>query len=344
MPQTVALAVTDGIPVFEAAVPTEIFGVKRSCLADPWYDFVVCGSAGARIGGRLRFESMSGLEELVTADTVLVPAWQEIESAPPADLVEAVRAAYEAGARIVSICTGAFVLAAAGVLDRRRATTHWMYCDLLAERYPEVKVDPDVLYIDEGQVLTSAGKSAGIDLCLHIVRLDYGAAVANELARRLVMPPHRDGGQAQFIAPSTSGERVDHLLAELLPWVIERLDKPLTVVDLARRARMSTRTLNRHFNAMVGKTPLQWLLAQRIQQAQELLETTTHSVEQIAEQTGMGTAATLRRHFNRVVGVSPNTYRRTFRTDGPREADGSVPLSAAVFGRAPRAAALPARL
>jgi AraC family transcriptional activator FtrA len=213
---------------------------------------------------------------------------------------------------VVSLCTGAFVLAAAGLLDGRRATTHWLHADRLAELYPRVQVDPDVLYIDEGDVLTSAGKAAGMDLCLHLVRLDHGAAVANDLARRLVVPPHRGGGQAQFI-PAPVAERRDHPLAELLPWALNRLDEPLTVGDLAQRANMSVRNLARHFNALTGTSPLQWLHTQRIHRAQELLETTDDSVELIATRTGMGTAATLRRHFNRSVGVPPDTYRRTFR-------------------------------
>ncbi|MFC8453797.1 helix-turn-helix domain-containing protein [Kitasatospora sp. NPDC057223] len=323
MPISVALAVTGEIPILEVAAPCEIFGVNRTDLADPWYDFTVCGSDSAHIGGWFRPEGSRSLDGLVRAHTVVVPAYRDVTRKPPADLVDAVRAAHEAGARVVSICTGAFVLAAAGLLDGRRATTHWLHTDLLAARYPEVKVDPSVLYIDEGSVLTSAGKAAGIDLCLHLVRLDHGAAVANALARRLVMPPYRDGGQAQFITPPVSSGR-DHALAELLPWVTARLDKPLTVVDLARRARMSTRNLTRHFNAVTGTTPLQWLLTQRIYKAQVLLETSDCSIEQIAAQTGMGTAATLRRHFNRAVGVPPDTYRRTFHAE-PRAADPVVP-------------------
>jgi AraC family transcriptional regulator, transcriptional activator FtrA len=215
---------------------------------------------------------------------------------------------------VVSICTGAFVLAAAGLLDGRRATTHWMHAGLLAERYPRVRVDPEVLYIDEGTVLTAAGKAAGMDLCLHLVRLDHGMAVANDLARRLVVAPHRPGGQAQFIPTPVPNGR-EHALSDLLPWVIARLDRPLTVEDLACEANMSSRNLARHFNAVTGTTPLQWLLTQRIHRAQELLETTGDSVEQVAARTGMGTAATLRRHFNRVIGVPPDTYRRTFRTE-----------------------------
>lgn len=234
------------------------------------------------------------------------------------------RAAHEAGARIASLCTGAFVLAAAGLLDGRRATTHWAHTEALAERHPRVEVDPDVLYVDNGTVLTSAGKAAAMDLCLHLVRLDHGSAVANTVARRLVVPPHRDGGQAQFVtAPVPTRE--DHPLTDLLPWAVERLDQPLTVEDLARRARMSSRNLGRHFRAATGTTPLQWLLTQRIRRAQELLEATDDSVDAIAEATGMGTATTLRRHFNRTVGVPPDTYRRTFRSRTRPDRPGSGP-------------------
>jgi AraC family transcriptional regulator, transcriptional activator FtrA len=308
---SVALAVHDGITIFEVAAACEVFGVDRG-LADPWYDFMICGADTVRVGGWFRVEAPHGLGELVSADTVIVPACRDVTEDPPADLVEAERAAHERGARVVSICTGAFVLAAAGLLDGRRATTHWLHADRLAALHPRVQVDPEVLYIDEGDVLTSAGKAAGMDLCLHLVRLDHGMAVANDLARRLVVAPHRPGGQAQFIpAPVANGR--DHPLAGLLPWALARLDRPLTVEDLAREAKMSSRNLARHFTAVTGTTPLQWLLTQRLHRAQELLETTDDSVELVAARTGMGTAATLRRHFNRAIGVPPDTYRRTFR-------------------------------
>ncbi|MGW0653887.1 helix-turn-helix domain-containing protein, partial [Streptomyces umbrinus] len=202
-------------------------------------------------------------------------------------------------------------------LDGRRATTHWAHTDVLAARYPKVEVDPDVLYVDNGSVLTSAGKAAALDLCLHLVRLDRGSSVANAVARRLVVPPHRAGGQAQFVAAPVPA-RDDHPLADLLPWAVDRLDQPLTVEDLARQARMSSRNLGRHFRAATGTTPLQWLLTQRIRRAQELLETTDTGIDAIATATGMGTATTLRRHFNRTIGVPPDTYRRTFRSGSPR--------------------------
>ncbi|MCC9707039.1 helix-turn-helix domain-containing protein [Streptomyces sp. MNU76] len=311
-PTTIALAVTDGMLHFELALAYEVFGSDLSHLVDPWYEFALCGSGPVSVG-RFRLEPDHGLDRLRHADTVIVPGWTDVDVAPPAELVDAVRAAHEAGARIASLCTGAFVLAAAGLLDGRRATTHWAHTDVLAARFPAVEVDPDVLYVDNGSVLTSAGKAAAMDLCLHLVRRDHGSAVANTVARRLVVPPHRSGGQAQFV-PAPVPTRSDHPLTDLLPWTLERLDQPLTVEDLARRASMSSRTLTRHFRAATGTTPLQWLLTQRIRRAQELLETTSDSVDAIATTTGMGTAATLRRHFNRTLGVPPDTYRRTFHT------------------------------
>lgn len=308
----VALAVTDGMLHFELALACEVFGADMTGLADPWYRFSVCGASAVRFG-RFRLEPDHGFDHLPRADLVIVPGWADIDQAPPAGLVEAVRAAHDAGARVASLCTGAFVLAAAGLLDGKRATTHWAHARELAERHPLVTVDPDVLYVDNGSVLTSAGKAAAMDLCLHLVRLDHGSSVANTLARRLVVPPHRDGGQAQFVTTPVPAPD-NHPLAGLLPWVMGRLDQPLTVEDLARRTRMSSRNLGRHFRAVTGTTPLQWLLIQRIRRAQELLEATDDTVDAIAAATGMGTATTLRRHFKEKVGVPPDAYRRTFRS------------------------------
>jgi transcriptional regulator GlxA family with amidase domain len=316
--RSVALAVTDGMLHFELSVAHEVFGSAPDGVPGPWYEVAVCGREAVQVG-RFRLEPDHGLEWLRRADTVIVPGWADVDVEPHAELVDAVRAAHEAGARVLSLCTGAFVLAAAGLLDGKRATTHWAHTAVLAERHPRVEVDPDVLYVDNGSVLTSAGKAAALDLCLHVVRLDRGPAVANAVARRLVVPPHRAGGQAQFVAAPVPA-RDSHPLGDLLPWAVEHLDQPLTVEDLARQARMSSRNLGRHFRAATGTTPLQWLLTQRIRRAQELLEATDDSVDAIATATGMGTATTLRRHFNRTVGVPPDTYRRTFRTrppDGP---------------------------
>jgi AraC family transcriptional activator FtrA len=274
---TVALAVTDGMLHFELAMAYEVFGADLSGVVDPWYDVAICGSGAVRVG-RFRLEPDRGLDQLPRAHTVIVPALADVDVDPPASLVDAVRAAHGAGARVISLCTGAFVLAAAGLLDGRRATTHWAHAGALAARYPLIEVDPGVLYVDNGTVLTSAGKAAAMDLCLHVVRSDHGSAIANTIARRLVVPPHRAGGQAQFVTTN-----------------------------------MSSRNLGRHFRAVTGTTPLQWLLTLRIRRAQELLETTNSSIDAIAEAVGMGSAATLRRHFNRTVGVPPDAYRRTFR-------------------------------
>lgn len=306
-----AFAVTDGMLHFELTATYEIFTAPQLD-----YRVVVCGNAPVRVG-RFTLEPDLPLDQLKRADTVIVPALADVDDPIDLELVQAVRAAHEEGARIVSLCTGAFVLAEAGLLDGLRATTHWAHTDVLAERYPRVEVDPDVLYIDNGQVMTSAGKAAAIDLSLHLIRSDHGSATANTAARRLVVPPHRDGGQAQFVlAPVPSGE--GHPLAELFDWVSARFDQTITVEDLARQANVSSRHLARLFKAVTGTTPLQWLHTQRIRRAQELLEMTDDSVDQIAEASGMGTATTLRRHFHRTVGVPPDTYRRTFRPVGGR--------------------------
>lgn len=308
---SVALAVADGTPLFELAAACEVFGVDRG-LTRPWYEFTICGQYDAEVGGWLKADIRDGLDALADADTVIVPSCRDVAEPPPQALVDAVRAAHRGGARVASLCTGAFVLAEAGLLDGRRATTHWAHTTLLHDRYPAVRVDANVLYIDEGDVLTSAGKAAGLDLCLHLVRTDHGTAVANALARSLVVPPHRPGGQAQFILAAAGNGR-NNVLADLMAWALERLDHPLTVRDLAREAGMSSRNLARHFNAAAGTSPLRWLLTQRVRRAQELLETSDLSVEQIASRTGMGTATTLRRHFSHQLGVPPETYRRTFR-------------------------------
>lgn len=308
---TVALATAGHLLHFELGVAYEIFGNPPREAAGSWYDVQLCGPGPVKVGP-FSVEPDAGLERLVSADTVIVPACADVDEPPPAELIDAVRAAHEAGARIASLCTGAFVLGAAGLLDGRRATTHWAHTDVLSARYPLAEVDPDVLYTDNGSVLTSAGKAAAVDLSLHLIHLDHGASVANSVARRLVVPPHRSGGQAQFVATplEVSG---DNRLAQLQSWVLERLDQPLTVTDMARRVNTSPRHLGRQFRAVTGQTPLQWLLTQRVRRAQELLEKTDQSVESIAVATGMGTATTLRRQFKRVVAVPPDAYRRAFR-------------------------------
>lgn len=307
------LAVASGMPIFEASVPCEVFGIDRPDLASPWYRFSVVGvgEEPVRIGPSFHLTPTADTDALARADTVVVPACANVHDEQPAPLVDAVRAAHERGARLVSICSGAFVLAAAGVLDGRRVTTHWMHAAELERRFPAVRVDADVLYVDDGDIITSAGTAAGIDACLHVVRVDHGAAVAAELARRLVTPPHRQGGQAQY----TRGPAVveDGWLAPLLEWVDARLGSPLTVAELAARAGVSARTLERRFTATFGRSPLHWLVQQRVRRAQALLETTDQPVEAVATSCGFGTATNMRAHFKRHAGVSPAAYRRTFR-------------------------------
>lgn len=312
---TVALLTAGDLLHFELAVAYEIFGNPPREATQGWYDVLLCGTGPARVGP-FTVEPDHGLESLAGADTVIVPACADIDDPPSAEVIEAVRAAHAAGARVASLCTGAFVLGAAGLLDGRRATTHWAHAAELSARHPRAVVDPDVLYTDNGSVLTAAGKAAAVDLCLHLIHLDHGAAVANSVARRLVMPPHRPGGQAQFVATPVHVAG-DHTLAQLLAWVQQRLDQPLTVTDMARKANTSPRNLGRQFHSVIGQTPIQWLITQRVRRAQELLEATDETIEAVALATGMGTATTLRRQFKRVVGVPPDSYRRAFHNAKP---------------------------
>jgi transcriptional regulator GlxA family with amidase domain len=313
MAHRVAAVVVNGTTQFELAVAYEVFGIDRSEYSDDWYEFafVAAEPGPIRIQGGLLLETPYRLSHLRRADTIIVPAALR-DSDYPEPLLDALRAAHRRGARIASICTGAFILAEAGLLDGRRATTHWIDAAELAGRFPSVCVEPDVLYVEDGNIFTSAGAAAGIDLCLHLVRLDLGSEVANAVARRMVVPPHRDGGQAQFVdAPMPRGET--DTLGPLLDWALANLGEPLTLDDMARRASVSTRTLVRRFQAATGTTPLQWLLGQRVRRAQHLLESTDEPVERIASLAGFGTAANLRQHFTRLVGVAPMNYRRTFR-------------------------------
>ncbi len=313
-----------GVPswdLYELSIPCTVFGKPQPDLADPWYDLRLCGTgagAGAQDGAEghgLSLRTRYGLDDLADADTVIVPSVPDPcvdEGKPlPQELVAALRRAHDAGARMVSLCTGAFALAEAGLLDGRRATAHWMHTAQLAERYPKVHVDESVLYVDDGDVLTSAGLTAGLDLCLHLVRRDLGAHVANQLARRMVVPAHRPGGQAQFIELSVPPSD-DEGLAPVLEWARANLDRPLTVADLARRALMSPRTFYRRLQAATGTTPLQWLLDQRLGRARSLLESTDLPIEKVGELSGLGTANNLRHHFLRHLGVSPSDYRRAF--------------------------------
>ncbi|MGQ4384815.1 helix-turn-helix domain-containing protein [Streptomyces sp. SAS_270] len=319
----VVMAVTDDMPIFEAAVPCQIFGVDRPHLADPWYRFSVVpvGSAQVRLSPGFSLAPVGQGWDPESTDTLVIPACENVHEDPPAELVDLVREAYERGIRILSICSGAFVLAAAGVLDGRRATTHWLHAEELSRRYPAVRVDPSVLYVEDTDVITSAGTVAGIDACLHVVRIDHGSAVAAELARRLVTPPHRDGWQAQYHRPASPVVR-DDWLAPMLEWAGEQLHMPLTTADLAAQANVSVRTVERRFAEALGMSPLRWLLQQRVRRAQQFLETSDRPVEWIADTCGFGGSAGLRAHFARIVGVSPTIYRRKFheRSDAVRVA------------------------
>jgi AraC family transcriptional activator FtrA len=318
-PHTVATVVPPKVAMFELAVACEVFGLDRSELVDPWYRHLVCaaGPPPLRSPEGIEVHAPYGLDDVASADTVVVPAWPYQSHPPTDDVLEAVRAAHARGARMMSVCTGAFLLAAAGLLDGKVATTHWMHASELARRHPRVKVDPKVLYVDAGDVLTSAGTAAGIDLCLHVVRHDHGAEVANAVARRMVVPPHRDGGQAQFVDLPVAGAAGDDPLVAVLEWTMENLDLPLTVGQLARRAAMSPRTFARRFRAATGTTPHRWILRQRLLLAQRLLETTEEPIGRVASRCGFAAAAGLRMHFSREVGASPLAYRHAFRgSDG----------------------------
>ncbi|MGW4119661.1 GlxA family transcriptional regulator [Nocardia sp. NPDC004711] len=316
-PGTLAVAVAPGMPIFEVAIPYQVF-YEPPLGVDPaaWYDFQLCGPRDTQHATlRDPFVALTDhdYDDLIRADTVIVPSTPNVREDPPADLVEAVRAAYQRGARIASLCTGAFVLAAAGLLDGRRMTTHWRHIAALRERHPHLDIDPGVLYIDDGRILTSAGTMAGMDLCIHLIRRDLGAGAANAAARYLVVSPHRAGGQAQYLQSPVPAQPTDTGLATTLEWALANLEHPLTVADLAGHANLSERTLARRFHAELGGTPLQWLLTQRLIRARELLELTDLPVDVVAARCGLGTAANLRTHFNREVGLPPSEYRRSHR-------------------------------
>jgi transcriptional regulator GlxA family with amidase domain len=313
MRHVIGLALHQDAMLYETAIAAEVFGEDRSALspAGTWYELRVATPDGAPSPWLPGFPACD-FAALAAVDTVVVPSTTVLDRPPDPALSAALRAARDAGVRIAALCTGAFVLAAAGLLDGREAATHWMHAEQLARLYPRVTVRADVLYVDDGQVLTSAGKTAALDLCLHLVHRDHGASAANGLARRLVVPSHRPGGQAQFIVPPP-GPKVTDGLGPALDWARAHLDEPITVQDLARQSGLSARQLARRMRAEAGLTPLDWLHQQRIRRAQDLLERTEASVEQIAARCGMGTATTLRRHFRDAVGVSPMAYRTAFR-------------------------------
>ncbi|WP_324787583.1 GlxA family transcriptional regulator [Streptomyces sp. H51] len=315
MLQNVAAVVLNGVNPFELGVVCEVFGIDRSDDGLPVYDFAVASAEGPELSARGGFALHvgHGLERLESADLIAVPACAGYETREfPPDLLDALRRGVDRGARVLSVCSGVFVLAAAGLLDGRRCAVHWHHAEALARAYPRLTVEPDVLYVDEDPVITSAGTAAGIDACLHIVRKEQGPEVANKIARRMVVPPHRDGGQAQYIErplPRSQGDTV----AEVLVWMERHLDEDVTVEQLAARAHMSPRTFARRFQQETGTTPYRWILRQRVLLAQRLLEATDETVDAIAGRTGFGTAAALRHQFTQVLGTTPNAYRRTFR-------------------------------
>ncbi|MFD7698990.1 GlxA family transcriptional regulator [Streptomyces caelestis] len=320
MLRNVAVVLLDGVNPFELGVICEVFGVDRSDDGLPVYDFAVTSADGPAVRTNTGFSLQveHGLERLEAADLIAVPAGASYVSREfPPELLDALRRGVARGARVLSVCSGVFVLAAAGLLDGRRAAVHWKHAEELTRRHPHLTVEPDVLYVDEHPVITSAGTAAGIDACLHLVRKEQGPEVANKIARRMVVPPHRDGGQAQYIErplPRSGGDTV----SEVLTWMERHLDEETTVEQLAARARMSPRTFARRFQQETGTTPYRWILRQRVLLAQHLLEATDETVDAVAGRTGFGNAAALRHHFVRAVGTTPHAYRRTFR--GPEAA------------------------
>ncbi|MGC0329612.1 transcriptional regulator GlxA family with amidase domain [Streptomyces sp. SAI-170] len=321
MLQNVATVLLDGVHPFELGVVCEVFGLDRSDQGLPVYDFAVVSAEGPALTTHVPGLTVStpyGLDRLEEADLITVPAGSDfaVRDYPPA-LLDALVRAVERGARVLSVCSGVFVLGAAGLLDGRRCAGHWRHVDELTRRFPRAAVEPDVLYVDDDPVITSAGTAAGIDACLHLVRKEQGPEVANAIARRMVVPPHRDGGQAQFVDRPLPAAPCD-TVGEVLAWMERNLHEEVTVEQLAERAHMSPRTFARRFQQETGTTPYRWILRQRVLLAQRLLEATDVTVDVIASRTGFGTAAALRHQFVRAVGVTPQTYRRTFR--GPEAA------------------------
>jgi transcriptional regulator GlxA family with amidase domain len=313
---TVAVVALPDVIGFDLTTAVEVFGRVTLSSGAAGYRVLVCGTEPVVTAGPMRIATDHGIAELAGADTIVVPGRNDVTVAPPDGLVRALRSAFDAGTRIASICSGAFTLGAAGLLDGKRATTHWLAADLFRLSFPAVCLDPNVLYVDEGQVLTSAGASAGLDLCLHMVANDYGATVAADAARIAVAPLHRSGGQAQFILRNTApvkhiAERTD--LDDVLAWIELEAHRELTLRDIAVRAVMSVRTLNRRFQAETGQTPMQWVTGVRVRHAQQLLESTADGVEKIGRDVGFSSPANFREQFRRLTGVAPQSYRNTFR-------------------------------
>jgi AraC family transcriptional activator FtrA len=313
---TVSVLVFDGMAPFELGAVVEVFGRPRPELGVPWYDLRVCSweREPMRAVGGFTITTENGLDVFAAADTVLVVSVPDVRGEVPPEVVAALREAHGRGARVVSICSGAFALAAAGLLDGREATTHWEYAELLQQRYPRIRVNRDVLYVDGEDVLTGAGNAAGLDLSLHLVRKDHGARVANAVARHLVVPPHREGGQAQFVAAAVSEPVDGDGVARAMTWALAHLAEPITVAGLARQAHLAPRTFIRHFGRQTGTSPLRWVVTQRITASLPLLEHSGMSVEEVGAAVGFDRPVTFRHHFARAMKTSPSAYRRTFRT------------------------------
>ena len=309
----VVVVAYDGLATFEFGIAVEVFGLARPEMGPDWYTFAVAAAepGALRATGGIRILVDGGLELLEDASTIVFPGWRTQDPVPPA-LVAAVRKVAARGARLMSICSGAFILAAAGLLAGKRATTHWRYAEMLGAQYPDIRIAPDVLYVDEGRLLTSAGSAAGIDLCLHVVRQDFGPEAANHVARRLVVPAHRDGGQAQFVERPVPPVREGARLGPLLDRMRGRLGEPQAIATLATEAGMSVRTFLRRFKAATGTTPGEWLVGERLTRARELLESSASSLDDIAFACGFGSLATMRHHFRERLGTSPGAYRRQF--------------------------------
>lgn len=312
--RTVVCVAYDRLSLFEAGIAHEVFGIERPEFKVQPYRFVMARAEPGplRAPGGLRLEASRSLRVLATADWVVIPGWRDHREVPPAPLLHALRQAHGRGVRLLSICTGAFVLAHAGLLDGRRATTHWRHADSLARQFPAVRLQPDVLYVDEGDIVTSAGSAAGIDACLHAVRKDHGPAVANVVARTMVTAAHRTGGQAQFV-PMPVASRPASAVTPVTDWARSHLAHPLRVAELARRAAMSERTFLRRFTDQVGMGPKQWLRRERVALAQQMLEASDHPLEQVAQATGFASVSALRVAFQHVLGTPPSQHRRGFR-------------------------------
>jgi AraC family transcriptional activator FtrA len=311
--QVVAVAY-NGLCTFEFGIVVEVFGLDRPEMGEDWYRFHVASAdpQPLRASGGLSVQVSGGLDLLDSAGTIVLPGWRSIDSPISNEFRTALCSAHARGARILSVCSGAFALAQTGLLNGKRATTHWRYMRRFAEQFPKVRIERDVLYVDEGSLLTSAGSAAGIDLCLHLVRRDFGTKAANTVARRMVMPPHRDGGQLQYVDQPVLTTHEGSRLSPLIDGLRQRLNKPLVVASLAREAHMSERTFIRRFQATTGMAPGQWITHERVRLARNLLEGTSGSIEKIAAACGFTDSSTLRRHFHRRVGVSPASYRARF--------------------------------